>query len=166
MALTGRRSFYLSVFGMACAAAGRRPEAERVIDELLDRSRAEYVSPLWLADITTQLGEVDRALEWLERAYEARTQALISLGVSPLYDSLRHDGRFTALLKRIGIEGVAPSALPPARARPSHLTNGASADPLVRDHDAPVSSTSIVIPHAPLLSDNLPSFTHISSGPA
>src|SRR5439155_4469756 len=53
VALTGRRSFYLSAFGMACAAAGRRRDAEQVMEELLDRSRTEYVSPLWLADITT-----------------------------------------------------------------------------------------------------------------
>jgi serine/threonine-protein kinase len=108
LALTGRQSFYLSAFGMACAAAGRRADAEQVIQELLDRSRAQYVSPLWLADITTALGDAERALDWLERAYAARTQALISLGVSPLYDSLRHDGRFSDLLNRIGIAGVAP----------------------------------------------------------
>jgi len=108
--LTSRRSFYLSVFGVACAAAGRRGEAEEVVQELLDRSRAEHVSPLWLADIATQLGEADRAFLWLDRAYEARTQALISLGVSPLYDSLRHDSRLSVLLTRIGIAGVPPSA--------------------------------------------------------
>ena len=109
IAWTGRRSFYLSALGVAYAAAGRRGAAEQVIEELLDRSRTEYVSPLWLADITTQLGERDRAFEWLERAYAARTQALISLGVSPMYDSLRRDDRFTSLLSRIGIAGVTPT---------------------------------------------------------
>ena len=110
LALTKRRSSFLSAFGIACAAAGRRAEAERVIEELLDRSRTEHVSPLWLADITTRLGQTDRAFEWLERAYDARTQALISLGVSPLYDPLRGDARFDNLLQRIGIAGVAAAA--------------------------------------------------------
>ena len=74
---------------------------------VLARSRSEFVSPLWLADINTQLGERDLAFEWLERAYESRTQALISLGVSPLYDSLRADHRFQSLLDRIGVASVA-----------------------------------------------------------
>jgi len=107
VALTNRRSFYLSAYGMACAAAGRRDDADRVIQELLARARSEFVSPLWLADINTQLGERDLAFEWLERAYESRTQALISLGVSPLYDSLRADHRFQSLLDRIGVASVA-----------------------------------------------------------
>ena len=110
LTLTKRRSFYLSAFGMALAAAGERAEAERVIEELLDRSPDEYLSPLWIADITTQLGDTDRAFEWLQRAFDARTQALVSLGVSPLYDPLRRDPRFTALLGRIGVAGISLAA--------------------------------------------------------
>jgi tetratricopeptide (TPR) repeat protein len=110
IALTNRRSFYLAVLGMACAAGGRRAGAEEIMQELLTRSRAEHVSPLWLADITTQLGQTDLAFLWLERACETRTQALISVGVSLLCDSLRRDPRFDALLRRIGIMGVAPAA--------------------------------------------------------
>jgi tetratricopeptide (TPR) repeat protein len=111
LSLTGRRSFYLAAFGMACAAAGRFADAQLVVQELVGRSSAEHVSPLWLADITTQLGQTDLALLWLERAYEIRTQALISLGVSPLYDSLRGNARFERLLKHIGIAGVTSTRL-------------------------------------------------------
>jgi hypothetical protein len=100
----------LSSLGTACAAAERRQQAEQIAHELFDRSRTEYVSALWLADINTQLGNFDRALEWPERAYEARTQALIGPGVSPRYDSLRHDSRFANLLTRIGVAGVVDSS--------------------------------------------------------
>jgi tetratricopeptide (TPR) repeat protein len=103
VALTSRQSFSLAGLGTAYAAAGRRADADRIVQELEDRSRTEYVSALWFADIATQLGEADRALEWLERAFENRTPALICLGVSPLYDSLRPDARFQALLSRIGV---------------------------------------------------------------
>jgi len=110
LALTRRRSFYLSVSGVAHAAAGQRAEAEHVIEELVERGRTEYLSPLWIADITTRLGDTDRAFHWLDRAFDARTQALISLGVSPLYDPLRPDPRFANLLQRIGVAGVTPAA--------------------------------------------------------
>ncbi len=103
VALTNRQSFSLAGLGTAYAAAGRRADAERIVQELMDRARTEYGSSLWFADIATQLGEADRALEWLERAFENRTPALICLGVSPLYDSLRPDARFQALLDRIGV---------------------------------------------------------------
>ena len=104
VALTNRQSFSLAGLGTAYAAAGRGADAARIVQELMDRSRTEYVSSLWFADIATQLGEADRALEWLERAFASRTPALICLGVSPLYDSLRRDARFQALLDRIGVE--------------------------------------------------------------
>jgi TolB-like protein/Tfp pilus assembly protein PilF len=102
-ALTNRQSFSLAGLGTVYAAVGRRADAEQIVQELEDRSRTGYVSPLWFADITTQLGEAGRALEWLERAFDNRTPALICLGVSPLYDSLRSDTRFQALLDRIGV---------------------------------------------------------------
>jgi eukaryotic-like serine/threonine-protein kinase len=101
--LTNRQSFSLAGLGTAYAAAGRGAEAAQIVQALEDRSRTEYVSAFWFADIATQLGEADRALEWLERAFENRTPALICLGVSPLYDSLRSDARFQALLDRIGV---------------------------------------------------------------
>jgi serine/threonine-protein kinase len=108
VALTNRQSFSLAGLGTAYAAAGRRADADRVIQELIDRSQTGYVSPLWFADIATQLGEPERALEWLERAFESRTPALICVGISPLYASLHADPRFQALLARIGV-APAPS---------------------------------------------------------
>jgi TolB-like protein/predicted Ser/Thr protein kinase len=107
VALTNGQSFSLAGLGTAYAAAGRRADADRIIQELIERSKTGYVSPLWFADIATHLGEPERALEWLERAFESRTPALICLGISPLYASLHSDSRFQALLGRIG---VAPAA--------------------------------------------------------
>jgi len=103
VALTNRQGFSLAGLGTAYAAAGRAGDADRIVDELTERGRTDYVSPLWFADIAAQRGDADRAMEWLERGFENRTPALICLGVSPLYDALRSDSRFQALLDRIGI---------------------------------------------------------------
>jgi hypothetical protein len=47
------------------------------------------------------LGEKEQAFEWLEKAYEERSSALVYLKVDPSFDSLRDDPRFTDLLRRI-----------------------------------------------------------------
>jgi tetratricopeptide (TPR) repeat protein len=46
-------------------------------------------------------GEVERAFDWLERGYEARDPNLPYISSNPLYDSLRSDSRFQALLRRM-----------------------------------------------------------------
>ena len=46
-------------------------------------------------------GETDKAFEWLERAYEQRDGGLTDLKVDPLLRPLRHDPRYTELLKKM-----------------------------------------------------------------
>lgn len=108
VALSRRQGFFLSCAACCYAAAGRRDEAEELLRELLALRERQYVSPLCLAEVATAMGNVDDAFNWLEEAMTERTPFLVSLGVSPAYDGLRHDGRLPGLLKRIGLEGVMP----------------------------------------------------------
>jgi len=57
-----------------------------------------------LALIHIGLGEVDAALDWLEKAFEQRDASLIYLKVHTAYKSLLSEKRFTALLRRIGLD--------------------------------------------------------------
>ena len=50
-----------------------------------------------------RLGEKDAAFAWLEKAFQEHPIYLVYLKVHPLFDSLRGDPRFDALVKRIGI---------------------------------------------------------------
>jgi len=49
------------------------------------------------------LGQTDRALDLLEKAYEDREGRLISLNVEPEYDPLRAAPRFQSLLNKDGL---------------------------------------------------------------
>lgn len=58
-----------------------------------------------LADIHNGLGQKEEALTWLERVYELRNYInLNDIKVDPMFDSLRDEPRFKALLKKVNFE--------------------------------------------------------------
>jgi len=89
--------------GQAEAAAGRRSEALKTIEEMKTLAQRRYVSPAYVAQVYMDLGERDRALEWLEKAFADHSWDLIFLGVNPHYTPLRTDPRFADLLRRLNL---------------------------------------------------------------
>jgi TolB-like protein/Tfp pilus assembly protein PilF len=107
--LSRRQNFLLGHGACIYAGAGRRKEAEAIRQELHARETQAYVAPLCFAEIAIALGEIDQAFEWLERAYQHRSPFLVALAVSPFYDGLRGDERFSVMLKKMGLEGIVPA---------------------------------------------------------
>jgi hypothetical protein len=64
-----------------------------------------YVPPFFIALISIGLGDKETALEWLEKAYEARDCYMIYLKTEPRLDLLRRESRFAKMLQRIGLAG-------------------------------------------------------------
>src|SRR5262245_5335673 len=85
------------------ARAGRRNEALRLLRELEALSRRERVSPVYIARIYSGLGDRDRAITWLQKAYDEHSDHVLSIGVDPAYDPLRADPRFIKMLRGIGL---------------------------------------------------------------
>jgi len=96
--------FTAAALAYAYATAGKRREARRVLQDLKQRSDADYVPPFCVALVYAGLGDRDQAFAWLDRAYEERSHWLAYLKVWPLFDDLRSDARFTALLGRVGLQ--------------------------------------------------------------
>jgi predicted Zn-dependent protease len=88
---------------MSYGFAGRKDEADRVLQELLELDRRGYVTPVAVANVYIGLGNKDQAFVWLEKAYRERSNYLAYIKVFPLVDSLRSDPRFDDLLRRIGL---------------------------------------------------------------
>ncbi len=103
VALSGGNTRALATLGHAYAVSGRRSEALKVLNDLKARSKQSYVSPYFIALIYAGLGENDRTLEWLEKAYQERHPYLILLKVQPVFRSLHSDPRFQDLLRRVGL---------------------------------------------------------------
>jgi TolB-like protein/Tfp pilus assembly protein PilF len=102
--LGNRSPSSLGALGRAYALAGRRKEAQALLDELLRLSHDRYVPPHAFVHIYIGLGDRDKAFEWLEKSYLERSNSLLWLGVGPLFDPLRADPRFDDLLRRVGLK--------------------------------------------------------------
>jgi serine/threonine-protein kinase len=95
----------LSGLGNAYAVAGRRAEAQKVLDQLNDLSKRKYVPAWFRAIIYVGLEEKDKAFEWLEKSYEDRSIGFGSaIKVDPIWDPLRSDPRFADLLRRMNLQ--------------------------------------------------------------
>lgn len=74
-----------------------------VAELLIERSRTTFVTPWQIGTLYTRAGKKDKALEWLEKAFEARDGNLIYLSVDPIFDVLRNEPRFRDLLRRMNL---------------------------------------------------------------
>jgi serine/threonine protein kinase/Flp pilus assembly protein TadD len=95
------------ILAWGLAAAGQAAEARRLLSDIHSRETTEYVWPTALAFAYAHLGEMDRAFEYLERAYDDRAGWMQWIACMPAFDPFRGDARFEALVRRVG-------AIPPA----------------------------------------------------
>jgi len=56
-----------------------------------------------VAALYAELGEKEKSLEWLQKAFEERPYGLIFLKIDPAFDNIRSDPRFVELMKRVGL---------------------------------------------------------------
>jgi TolB-like protein/Flp pilus assembly protein TadD len=96
-------NFATGFLGYAYAAAGQRDNAQKTLAQLTALSTKEYVSPFAVAQIYLGLGDRDQALEWLQKAYKAHSPWMLTVGVSRIFDPVRGDPRFTALVHKLGL---------------------------------------------------------------
>jgi len=89
--------------GFAYAEAGKKTEAQRVLDELKELSKKQYVPAYSIAIIYAGLNDKDQAFEWLNKAYADRSFYIALLNSEPTLDNLRSDPRFKELLRRANL---------------------------------------------------------------
>ena len=93
--------FGVGLLGYCYGRSGRTDDARQLLDHLQKLSTTTYVPALSLAMVHIGMNDVDAAFEFLNRADEERYGALCWLPVEPIYDPLRSDPRFHALLKKM-----------------------------------------------------------------
>jgi serine/threonine-protein kinase len=87
--------------GYSAAKCGDSALARRELQRRLDDVKTHYVSADVIARLYAGMGQKTEALDWLEKAYDERTWSLFLLKVEPMYDNLRGEPRFQALVKKM-----------------------------------------------------------------
>jgi tetratricopeptide (TPR) repeat protein len=95
--------YYLAV---AYAKAGRAGAADKILENFIrvSYSKRQFIPAFAIAQIQGALGRTDEAIRLLENAYERGDySSLLDLKVSPMWDDLRSDPRFTTLMTKMGL---------------------------------------------------------------
>jgi len=94
----------LGILGAAYGFAGMKDEALKILERLDGLAKDRHVGSLYRAMVWTGLGEKDKALEYLEKAYLERESTLAFIKVWPAFDILRSEPRFQALLEKMNLD--------------------------------------------------------------
>ena len=98
------QTWSIALEGYASAKSGKQDEARNLLNKLFKLSNERFIPFSHIALIYNGLGETDKALEWLEKAYEQRDPKMAFLKVDPKWNNLRSEPRFIDLLKRMNFE--------------------------------------------------------------
>jgi serine/threonine-protein kinase len=88
---------------MACARAGQREEALRLIRPFEEKYPNTGVSIYWFALVYAFMGDEPNTVKWLERSADRHEFQALGLAVSPVYAPMRNSPGFRALRKRMGL---------------------------------------------------------------
>ena len=116
VSLSGQQALYQAALAYSLGVAGLDNEAEQAFAQLQSDPNA---SPYDVAIAYLGLGRLDLALDWLERAFEARDSHMLYINRDARFDPLRSDPRFQRLMDEMNF--LVPSGLRPGSG-PERLT--------------------------------------------
>ena len=89
------------------AMTGRTADARKIMRRLESGTPGDAQHPWFIATAYAALGENEKAIDWLEKAYDARVLFMPNLGreraVGGTFESLRSNPRFQTLLRRLNL---------------------------------------------------------------
>jgi TolB-like protein len=100
---TGEMPLMDAALGLAYAVSGKKAETMKLAEAFKAAAKKRYIPPTYFGMLFAGLGDKDKAMMWLEKAYEDRADGLTWLNVEPMLDEVRSDPRFQDLIRRIGL---------------------------------------------------------------
>jgi serine/threonine-protein kinase len=96
-------AYALGTLGFVLARNGKRDEAEALLGQLEKLAKKDYVTPVAFGTLMIGLGELDGALDYAEQSVAERRGWMVYGNVNPIFDPLRGEKRFKALLKQMNL---------------------------------------------------------------
>jgi tetratricopeptide (TPR) repeat protein len=96
-------SLPLALLGHAYGVSGQRDEAKKAMADLQKMAQVRYVPPHEFAAIHLGLGEHQKALDLLEKAFQEHSGLMVYLKLEPVLDPLRGERRFKELVRKVGL---------------------------------------------------------------
>ena len=90
----------LYVYCFCLSRSGAVDDAAKAVARWESIGQTTYVPPYFLGMANLALGDVDKCFEYLEMACLEQSPWAIWFGTEPKLDSIRHDPRYLALVKR------------------------------------------------------------------
>ena len=100
---TGEMPLMDAALGLAYAVSGKKAETMKLAEAFKAAAKKRYIPPTYFGMLFAGLGDKDKAMMWLEKAYDDRADGLTWLNVEPMLDDVRSDPRFQDLIRRIGL---------------------------------------------------------------
>jgi len=103
ISLSGGSPLMKAALGHAYAKSQKKHEANKILGELDELSKQQYVSAYEVAAIYVALRNNEQAFQLLGKAYTEHSFHLVYLNVWPQFKSVSADPRFQDLVQRIGL---------------------------------------------------------------
>ena len=97
-----RNWLHLGLLANAYGRANQPARAREILDGMIQESTTTFVPAAQIAIGYIGVGDRDAAFAWLDRAVVEHSQALNFLKTDPMFDSIRSDPRYAALIRRVG----------------------------------------------------------------
>ena len=102
--LSGGNALFLPQLGYAYARTNQRKKAQAILRQLIAMQDAGRASPYYVAQVYLGLGQRDSALKWLQTAYNEHVGHVVFLRANPVWNGIRSDSIFRAIIRNIGLE--------------------------------------------------------------
>jgi tetratricopeptide (TPR) repeat protein len=93
----------IAFLGYIYGIAGKKEEAQKILNDFLERSNHGYFSPVLIAAVYAGLGFKDEVFDWLEIAFEDRAFHNWCIKTDPYFDDVRSDPRWSEQMQKRGL---------------------------------------------------------------
>ena len=93
----------LASLATAYIRSGDRSSGVKILEQMKKLGTSQYVSPIAISVVYAELGDMDQSFEWFKKGYEDQSEDILFFHLAPVFDVVRHDSRFTDLVRKTGL---------------------------------------------------------------